>query len=197
MLVCFGMSGFVNAQEFKAGVLSGVIASQVDGDYMSGYYKAGYVGGLFVYRDVFSFSRIQGELVYAQKGSRTAPKNTNPDFLQVTTSSIDLNLMFIYKVTPSLNFRIGLTPSALLTSKEVRPTGTVQDPNEAPAFRPFGIGGLAGISYYISNRFSITWSVNYSFLSIRKGASELYDLGFYEQNGQYHNYMSFVLGYTF
>ena len=197
VVVFFCSLTILNAQEFKAGILSGLIASQVDGDFMSGYYKAGFVGGLFVYREVSHASRIQGELVYATKGSRCAPKNTNPDFLQVTTSSIDLSLIYIYKVSESLNFRLGLTPSALLTSKEERPTGVVQNPDDAPAFRRFGILGLAGVSYNLSQKLSLTWSYNYSLLSIRSGSSEIYYLSYKEQNAQYHNYMAFMLSYTF
>jgi hypothetical protein len=197
VVILFCSLSLLKAQEFRAGVLSGVLATQVDGDYMSGYYKAGFIGGLFVYRDVFGAARIQGELVFATKGSRCAPKNPNPDFLQVSTSSIDLSLMYIYKVSESLNFRIGLTPSALLSAKEVRPTGVIQDPDNSPDFRRFGILGLAGVTYNLNKRFSITWSYNYSLLSIRSGNSEIYDLGFHEKNAQYHNYMSFVLGYTF
>lgn len=197
IVVFFYFLPILNAQEFKAGILSGVIASQVDGDYMTGYYKAGFVGGLFVYREVSHASRIQGELVFATKGSRCAPKNTNPDFLQVSTSNIDLNLIYIYKISDILNFRIGLTPSVLLTSKEERPTGVVQNPDEAPAFRKFGILGLVGVSYYFNPKLSLTWSYNYSLLSIRSGSSEIYDLSYLEQNAQHHNYMAFTLNYTF
>lgn len=187
-----------NSQEFKAGLLAGAVASQVDGDRMAGYYKAGFSGGLFVYRDLNKVSRFQGELLYTMKGSRTSPKNTDPDMLQVTANYIDISLLYIYKLYDWLNFRIGLTPSVLLEASEKTPTGLVQNPNEAPSFRRIGVLGNAGFSYYFSEKLSLTWSYNYSLYSIRSGNAEIYDTwSLKQQNNQRHNYMSFMLGYRF
>ena len=194
-LIFFSYGAF--SQEFKAGILSGVLATQVDGDNMSGFYKAGYSGGIFVYRDFAKLSRFQAEILYSMKGSRTSPKNTSPDFWQVSISHIDISVNYIYKLFETLHFRIGLTPSVLLTSKEVSPTGIEQNPNEAPAFRKFDLVGLIGTTYYFSDKFSLTWSYNYSMYSIRSGDAEFYDLSFKEQNNQRHNYMAFMLGYRF
>ncbi|MDD4829433.1 MAG: outer membrane beta-barrel protein [Bacteroidales bacterium] len=194
----FLISISAKSQEFKAGVVAGVVASQVDGDQMAGYFKAGFSGGLFVYRDFNKASRFQGELLYTMKGSRTSPKNTNPDMLQVSASYIDISLIYIYKLFPMLNFRIGLTPNVLLDAREHTPTGLEQNPNEAPAFRRIGVIGLIGASYYFSDKFSITWSYNYSLYSIRSGEAEIYDTwSLKQQNDQRHNYMSFMLGYRF
>jgi hypothetical protein len=48
----------LKAQEFRAGLIGGIVASQVDGDRIGGFYKAGFSGGLFVYRDLNKVSRI-------------------------------------------------------------------------------------------------------------------------------------------
>lgn len=197
IILCFGIGFGVKAQEFKAGITAGLVASQVDGDRMGGYYKAGFIGGLYVYRDFGAASRMQAEILYAMKGSRCSPKNTNPDFLQVSTTNVDISLSYIYKVLDWLNFRIGLTPSVLLTSSEITPTGLIIDPKEAPAFRTFGVLGLAGVTYNLSQHLTLTWTYNYSLYSIRSGESEIYSLSYKEKNAQHHNYMAFSLGYTF
>lgn len=194
LLITFALNA--KAQEFKAGLVVGGVASQVDGDRMAGFYKAGFTGGLFVYRDVSKVSRFQGELLYTMKGSRTNSKNTNNDFLQVTADYIDINLLYIYKVYDWLNFRIGLTPSVLISAKEETQTGLGPVGNP-PAFRKFGVLGVAGFSYYFTKKLNITWSYNYSLYSIRSGNAEIYDLSFKEQNSQRHSYMSFTLGYVF
>ena len=190
-------SYFVFSQEFKAGLLGGVLATQVDGDRMSGFYKAGFSGGLFVYRDIGKLSRYQAEILYSMKGSKTSPKSTDPNLWQVSTTNIDISLNYIYKLFETLHFRIGLTPNVLFTSKEYSPTGIEQIPNEAPAFRRFGVIGQAGMTYFFSEKFSLTWTYNYSLYSIRSGDAEIYDISLKEQNNQRHNYMAFIFGYRF
>ena len=185
------------SQEFKAGLTAGINAAQVDGDRMSGFYKAGFSGGLFVYRDFGNLSRFQVEFLYSNKGSKTSPKSTDPGLWQVSTTNIDISVNYIYKLFETLHFRIGLTPNVLLTSKEYTPTGIEQNPNEAPAFRRFGVIGLAGMTYFFSEKFSLTWTYNYSLYSIRDGEAEIYDISLKEQNNQRHNYMAFMLGYRF
>ena len=190
-------SYFVFSQEFKAGLLRDVLATQVDGDRMSGFYKAGFSGGLYVYRDIGKLSRYQAEILYSMKGSKTSPKSTDPNLWQVSTTNIDISLNYIYKLFETLHFRIGLTPNVLLTSKEYTPTGIEQIPNEAPAFRRFGVIGQAGMTYFFSEKFSLTWTYNYSLYSIRSGDAEIYDISLKEQNNQRHNYMAFIFGYRF
>ena len=196
VIVVIGFCFNLKAQEFRAGIIGGVVATQVDGDRIAGFYKAGFTGGLFVYRDLNKVSRIQGELLYTMKGSRTNSKNTDYSLYQISADYIDISILYIYKVYDWLNFRIGLTPNVLISAKEESQTGLTPVGNP-PAFRRFGISTVAGLSYYFTKSTSITWSYNYSLFSIRSGNSEIYDLSFKEQNAQYHNYMSFTLGYRF
>lgn len=196
LIFFFNLSVF--PQEFKAGILAGGLATQVDGDRMSGFYKAGFSGGLFVYRDYGELSRFQAEVLYSMKGSKTSSRNTDPDLWQISTTHIDISVNYIYKLFETLHFRIGLTPSVLLTSKEVSPTGLEQNPNEAPPFRRIDVVGLAGMTYYFTDKFSLTWSYNYSAYSMRSGDAEIYNTwSLKQQNNQRHNYMAFMFGYRF
>lgn len=183
------------SQEFKAGVLLGITPSQVDGDRVGGYYKVGFTGGLFVYRDYGKMSRFQGELVYSMKGSRISPKSRDASIQQVSANYIDLNILYVFKPGKDFNLRIGLTPGATIYASEKNLNGL--EPIDPPAFRPFSLGFTTGLEYKISERINLVWTYNYSIISIREGDLSFYNLQFYERNGQYHNYMSFTLGYRF
>ena len=94
------------SQEFKAGLTAGINAAQVDGDRMSGFYKAGFSGGLFVYRDFGNLSRFQVEFLYSNKGSKTSPKSTYPDLWQVSTTNIEVGIWSsLVSVTLNTPFR--------------------------------------------------------------------------------------------
>src|SRR5574344_1435626 len=183
----------LKAQEFKAGVLVGGVASQVDGDRQSGFHKAGLSMGAFVFRDLNRYTRLQGELLYTMKGSRVSSKNTDYSLYQIDANYIDMNLLYVFKITEDFNVSLGLTPSVLLYSDEQTQLGVASV--GAPAFRKFNVLGVAGVSYNFTRHLSLSWRYSYSIYSIRSGKSEIYDLEYKEQNSQRHNYMSFVLGY--
>lgn len=183
------------AQEFKAGIIAGIDASQVDGDRQGGFHKAGFTGGFFVFRDLSRYTRLQGELLYTMKGSRVSSKNTDYSLYQIDANCIDMNLLYVFKITEDFNVSLGLTPSVLLYYNEQTQLGVASV--GAPAFRKFNILGVAGVSYNFTRHLSFSWRYSYSIYSIRSGKSEIYDLDYKEQNFQRHNYMSFVLGYMF
>lgn len=189
------LSSALKAQEFKAGAIIGMTPSQVDGDRIGGFYKVGFTGGLFVYRDVSKVSRWQGELLFTMKGSKTHWKSLDYTIQQVSTSNVDLNLLYIFKYNSWLHFRLGLTPSVLISSSEENISGLA--PAEAPAFRRFGLGFTTGVTYNFSDKLGISWNYNYSLISIRSGEFDYYNLNVYQKNGQFHNYMSFTLNYRF
>ena len=68
----------ISAQDFNGGIKAGFTASQISGDQISGFDKAGpaiggWVNYYFTKKDVFQF-----ELFYAQKGSRKNDTNEDP-----------------------------------------------------------------------------------------------------------------------
>jgi len=62
---------FVFSQRFEGGVLMGFNASQIDGDDLWGYNKAGLMGGVFVFTDFTEKWKGQLEIKYSAKGSST------------------------------------------------------------------------------------------------------------------------------
>ncbi len=76
-MICFFLgSQPVSAQSFKAGILAGVVASQVDGDNLGGFNKAGLTAGLISNVRLNEKWSGQFELLYIQKGSRSPVDTT-------------------------------------------------------------------------------------------------------------------------
>ena len=86
IFVCFSLK----SQQFNGGVLGGVSASQITGDELSGFNKAGLYLGSFVNFYLNRRTSIQMEIDYIQKGSR---KNPNPDNNDFITYKLNLNLL--------------------------------------------------------------------------------------------------------
>jgi hypothetical protein len=64
---------FADAQGFGAGALVGFNASQVSGDNLGGYDKAGISGGFFVSKKMNEKSELEMRITYSAKGSRDVP----------------------------------------------------------------------------------------------------------------------------
>ena len=97
---CFLLSIQTDAQEqrFKAGIILGFNASQIDGDRSAGYNKFGLVGGLSGVILISNRVDINVELLYSQRGSRSSlvMGNTNDPFT-ISTNYIEVPVLFNYK----------------------------------------------------------------------------------------------------
>lgn len=63
----------VRTQTFEGGILGGVLASQIDGDFLGGYNKIGVTFGGWVSHDITDEFKMHGELRYIQKGKAKIP----------------------------------------------------------------------------------------------------------------------------
>ncbi|MDX9941883.1 MAG: outer membrane beta-barrel protein [Bacteroidales bacterium] len=75
LLFCPGKH--VMGQRFVGGLKGGLAASEVSGDNLSSPNKLGWFGAVFTNIRVGDFSRVQLELMYIQKGSRSTPNEKN------------------------------------------------------------------------------------------------------------------------
>ena len=74
IFICFSFLSF--SQNFKGGVIAGISTSQVSGDNLGGFNKAGIFLGLFTELPISNISNIKMEMNYIQKGSN------NPKMLE-------------------------------------------------------------------------------------------------------------------
>ena len=71
------ISDNVKSQNFNGGLIGGISTSQVSGDNLSGYNKAGLFLGIFTQLPVSSITNIKMEMNFIQKESRNPKMNQN------------------------------------------------------------------------------------------------------------------------
>ncbi len=84
-------------QRFKAGLIAGLNASQIDGDRSAGYHKLGLMGGLRAAAILTDKTELSIELLYAQRGSQSElfPGNNFVPF-KIKINYIEVPVMYNY-----------------------------------------------------------------------------------------------------
>ncbi len=187
--VCF-------AQDFNAGILAGVNASQVSGDNYSGFNKAGILAGIYTNLDVGEKVNFQLEINYSQKGSRKNPNTAEGDheFFLLRLNYIDVPLMVKY-FHNNFSFEGGVYYGRLFHEHMEDEEGVTTIPENFNQFKRNDVGALIGINYNFTDNINMNWRFNNSILPIRdfdSGESYLYF-----KRGSYHTYLSFSFRYTF
>jgi len=171
-LVLFGAVITLSAQQFHGGVMGGIAGTQVAGDKLSGYNKAGIFLGGYVNLDVGDKSSMQMELTYFQKGSRENPKEKNNYYSYLLrVNYIEMPLLYQYKAG---KFIIEAGPSAgfLLNYYEEENQDVISDyPGYIKPAR-FTLQVNLGFSYFITEHIGVGLRTNNSMLNIY---SELQD----------------------
>lgn len=85
------------AQGFSAAALLGVNASQIDGDDSAGYNKVGLTGGFKLFYPVTEKGDLSMELLYSQRGSRSALSLGGGNTFYIKLDYIELPVSFVYK----------------------------------------------------------------------------------------------------
>lgn len=181
------------AQHFKAGLIGGVSATQISGDRLAGYHKAGIVAGGMVSAELSKKFDLAMEILYFQKGSR---KNSDPENFDFTEYRLRLNyfevpLLLQWKYTKRFTFEAGPAFGALLSEREEDEIGDI--PNRRP-FKKFEFGIAGGMKVNFAQTFSFTARIESSVLPVRDHVSgETYRLN----RGQYNAALFFGIQYTF
>lgn len=81
-------------QRFKAGIIAGVTASQIDGDVSAGYNKVGLQAGLKGIAALKPKQQASIEILYTQRGCRNEAKT--PPFFKTTLNYIEVPLQWHY-----------------------------------------------------------------------------------------------------
>ena len=130
-------SNKVVGQEFKMGFQLGMTATQVTGDQLVGFNKAGLFGGLRVTRAMGEYGDGQMEINFIQKGSRL---NAKPDKGIYNSYLLRLNYVEVpvsYRLR--LNKFFGLEAGAkfayLISTREKDEQGDLPEEAEKPGFK--------------------------------------------------------------
>lgn len=137
----------VFGQAFNGKLIIGINGSQIDGDRMGGFHKAGIVAGAaveYAVNDAFSF---QPEILYSQKGSRSAPKD--PLFMLWRLSYLEVPLLFNYKLKNGLIFHAGASVGYLMKANFDDGYGFI---DRTLSFERLDGSALLGMSYVFSEQ---------------------------------------------
>ena len=93
---------FSFSQNFKGGIIGGISTTQVSGDNLGGYNKAGLCIGVFTQLPISPISNIKMEMEYIQKGSRN-PKINQNNIPDISTSYLEIPLSLNYKQNEQLS----------------------------------------------------------------------------------------------
>jgi hypothetical protein len=181
------------AQFIHGGFKVGVNASQVSGDKLSGFNKAGIHGGMYAGFSVSQQTRMQIEMLFTQKGSR---RNAKPDKGIYSTYIMRLNyieipVLMTWKGNSYLEIEGGLSYAQLIKNVDVEFDENGVMPGQNP-FRKYEISGMIGMNYLLSENTRINFRAVNSLFPIREHAGG----GTYLLNrGQYNSVL--MLGFVY
>jgi opacity protein-like surface antigen len=177
------------AQHFKGGLIVGISTSQVDGDNLGGYTKAGLKAGALVYRKLSDKFSLQFELEFIQKGSRRPLNEEDNSFYLMRLNDIDAPLFLQYALTKNWVVEAGPAIGTLVSAYEEDERGSIRN---AESFHRFDYLANAGVNYFISRNVAANVRYSYSVVSIRRSNATIFD-NFYFNPGQYNNMIAFSL----
>ena len=181
-----------NAQSFKASIIGGINASQVSGDELGGFNKAGVMFGGSAILPVTPKSDVAMELLFIQKGSKTptSKDNSNTVYYKMSLNYLEVQINYTYHASKKIGLHVGPTFGVLVGENEEYIAGEL---TERPEFQKTEIGIAGGLSFHFSEKVGLYMRLSNSLLPIRKMGADTK----YFKSGQYNSGLAFFLTYTF
>jgi len=192
LLFCLCFFGTVQSQGFKAGFIGGLSTSQVAGDELSGFNKAGIILGGFVNCPVSASSLAQMELLFFQKGSKKPYTQESGTLYVMRLSYIEIPVLFKYVLSSKFMLEAGPSFGVLVFSEEEDEYGIEEG---RPPFNSLDVSGCIGLNYHLSGHWLFDTRFTNSIIPMRA-----YENGFSFANlekGQYNTVLSFTFQYQF
>jgi len=181
---------FSFSQNFKGGIIAGISSSQVSGDALGGFHKAGLYLGVFTQLPISSISNIKMEMNYIQKGSNN-PKISENFLSDISTSYIEVPISVNYYQNEIMCFEVGLQTALLLNFSDNDLYGPIPNDQSIP-FNKVDLGAFIGMNYHLTDNILLNSRISNSILPVRPHASgAIYQLN----RGQYNSVLSFTLHY--
>jgi hypothetical protein len=182
----------VRAQSFDAGLRFGMTATQVGGDQLEGFDKAGLLAGGYVSRDISQRSSIAMEMIFIQKGSRKPLDKTDNSYYLMRLNYIEVPLVFRWKASKKFILETGPSFSVLVSSYEADQLGELV---YAPPFEKTDVSVHAGLLYVLTDRWNVNVRYGFSVLPVRPLTPALSYR--YIDSGQFNEVLQLALNYTF
>ena len=200
LLFCGFLTLSIQAQNFGGGVILGLGTTQVGGDNLAGFNKAGLLVGAFANTSISELLSFQMEMTFIQKGSNNPNMNDadHPDYLKedISSSYIEIPLLLQYHQSNKLEIEGGLLSAYLIDGYYNDLNGKIPIYTVNP-FIKYDFGLLLGIDYTFSNKLSLNTRLSNSILPI--GAEDYDGVNSYNSSrkGKYNSVLNFALHYNF
>ena len=182
-----------DAQTFKAEILAGVATSQVSGDQLAGFDKAGVIAGAGVKTRLSKKVDLGFEMYYIQKGSSKQSDVAKNDltYYKLRLNYIEIPILLEYHLSEKFGIELGPSVGSLIASSEEDENGELIG---QPPFIKYEVNGLGGFVYHIASNWGLHLRGEQSLLPVREHSSKVV----YRLNrGQYNSVLLFALFYQF
>ena len=199
LLCCGFLSISIHAQNFGGGVILGLSTSQVGGDNLAGFNKAGLLAGAFANIPISELLSFQMEMTYIQKGSNNPKMNDaeHSNYLKedISSSYIEVPLLLQYHQSNKIKIEGGVQLAYLINGYYNDLNGGIPIHSVDP-FIEYDFGLLLGIDYKYSEKISLNTRLSSSILPI--GAEDYDGVNSYNSSrkGKYNSVLSFAIHYN-
>ena len=199
LLFCGFISISIQGQNFGGGMLIGISSSQVGGDNLAGFNKAGLLVGAFANTSISELLSFQMEMTFIQKGSNNPKMNDveHPNYRKedITSSYIEVPLILQYHQSNKLKIEGGVQLAYLINGYYNDLNGKIPIYTVNP-FIQYDFGVLLGINYKYSKNISFNSRVSNSILPL--GAEDYDSINAYNSSrkGKYNSVLSFTIYYN-
>ena len=179
------------SQNFKGGIIVGISTSQVSGDNLGGYHKAGLCIGVFTLLPINYIAHLKMEMNFIQKGSNN-PKILKNEIPDISTSYLEVPISVNYYQNEITALEIGAQVAFLLSSTD----NDIYGPQQSELFNPFNkldIGVFIGMNYHITDKIILNSRMSNSIIPIRSHPS---NVTYYLNRGQYNSLLIFTIHYN-
>jgi hypothetical protein len=199
-IFCGFLISDLQAQNFGGGIILGLSTSQVGGDDLGGFNKAGLLVGVFANKSISELLSFQMEMTYIQKGSGN-PNITDgehPDISKpyILLSYIEVPLLLQYQQSETLKIEGGLLSAYLIDGYYKDESGKIPIVNVNP-FIKYDIGLMIGLDYKFSEKLSLNTRISNSILPIGEEDYDGVTVHNSNRKGKYNSVLSFALHYNF
>jgi len=198
LIFCGFLSTSIHAQNFGGGVILGLSTSQVGGDNLAGFNKAGLLAGAFANIPISELLSFQMEMTYIQKGSNNPKMNDaeHSNYLKedISSSYIEVPLLLQYHQSNKIKIEGGVQLAYLINGYYNDLNGEIPIYSVDP-FIEYDFGLLLGIDYKYSENISLNSRLSSSILPI--GAEDYDGVNSYNSSrkGKYNSVLSFAIHY--
>lgn len=199
LLFCGFLSLSIKAQNFGGGLILGFSTSQVGGDNLAGFNKAGLLIGAYGNKSISELLSFQMEMTFIQKGSNNPKMNDSEhsNYLKedISSSYIEAPLLLQYHQSNKLKIEGGVQLAYLINGYYNDINGEIPTYSVNP-FRKNDFGLLLGIDYKYSKNISLNTRLSNSILPIGTEDYDLVNSYNSSRKGKYNSVLSFAIHYN-